>query len=302
MKLEMRPSRSIMRSVERRLPRLLMMPAIIVLVAVVLVPFGVMFWYSFTDFSFTLPGHEGAFVGIENYRRALTSDDRLWSSALTTALFVTLALPVEFVVGVIVAVALHRSPRHQRIVVPLIALPALLAPVTTGVIWRLLLHGDYGLVSYMAQSIGLLEQRSVLSDPNLAFGAIVAIDIVQWTPFFAIVILAGLKALPTLPYEAARVDGASNRFIFRTVTFPLLRPVIAMSILFRFMDCAKEFDKVFVLTRGGPASATELLSIYSYLVCFEHGQLGYGSAITLLFFVIVLFGCNIVLRSIRAEI
>ena len=163
----------------------------------------------------------------------------------------------------------------------------LLAPVTVGMIWRLLLHGDYGPIGYYVSRMPALQIESVLGSPATAFMAVVFVDISQWTPFFAIVLLAGLHSLPQEPFQAAMVDGASRLRVFWTLTIPLLRPAITVALLIRLMDSFKEFDKIFVLTRGGPASATELVSVYTWIVSFEHGELSYGCAVTVLIYVMI---------------
>jgi multiple sugar transport system permease protein len=289
-----------LRAGDRHFLALVTAPLLISLAAAALVPFLIMLRYSFTDISFTLPGHDGGFVGLENYRRALASDPRLLSSLGVTASFIAATLPVEFALGLAAALVLHRSPKAQKFLVPAIALPALLAPVTVGLVWRLMLHGDYGPVAYLLQSAGLYE-GSILGDPRLAFWSVVVVDVWQWTPFVAVVLLTGLQTIPRYLYESAMIDGASDWQVFRDITMPLLRPTVVVVLLFRFVDAFKEFDKIFVLTRGGPASSTEAISVYAWLVSFDHGELGYGSAITLILFVVVAISCSAVLFTARRE-
>lgn len=293
--------RALLRLSDRRFSVVATVPLVITMAAASVLPFLIMLWYSFSDFSFTLPGHNGTFIGLQNYRRAFTVDDRLWHSLKVTATFVIATVPIEFSLGFLVALFLQARTRIQNYFIPAIALPALLAPVTVGLIWRLMLHGDYGPVAYVLQSTGWLQNGSILGDPTSAFWAVVAMDIWQWTPFVAVVLLTGLEGIPRLPYEAAMIDGASTWQIFRDITLPLLRPAIIVVLLFRFVDAFKEFDKIYVLTHGGPASSTEVISIYAWIVSFEHGDLGYGSAITLVLFVFVAIVCNAVLRISRKE-
>ncbi len=286
---------------DRRFSAVVTVPLVLTIVAASVLPFLIMLWYSFSDFSFTLPDHDGSFIGLQNYRHALIADERLWHSLRVTATFVAATLPAEFCLGFLVALLLHRSQRTQNYLVPAIALPALLAPVTVGLVWRLLLHGDYGPVAFVLQSAGWLQSGSILGDPTSAFWAAVGVDIWQWTPFVAVVLLTGLQTIPKSPSEAAMIDGATRWQIFRDITLPLLRPAIVVVLLFRFVDAFKEFDKIYVLTHGGPASGTEVISIYAWIVSFEHGDLGYGSAITLILFVFVAIVCNAVLLISRRE-
>jgi multiple sugar transport system permease protein len=291
---------ALLRAADRHFSAMVTVPLVVTLAAAAVIPFLIMLRYSFTDFSFTLPGHDGSLIGWENYRRAFSDDQRLLASAGVTAVFIAVTLPLEFVLGLGVALLLHRSPNSQKYLVPAIALPALLAPVTVGLMWRLLLHGDYGPVAYLIQSAGM-GAGSILGDPRLAFWAVVVVDVWQWTPFVAIVLLTGLQVIPRLPYESAMIDGATDWQIFRSITMPLLRPAIVVVLLFRFVDAFKEFDKIFVLTRGGPASSTEVMSVYAWVVSFDHGELGYGSAVTLILFVAVAVVCNVVLLASRKE-
>jgi multiple sugar transport system permease protein len=180
-----------------------------------------------------------------------------------------------------------------------IALPVVLAPVTIGLIWKLLFHGDYGPAAHLLHGLGLFSESSILGTPTSAFWAVVLVEIWHWTPFFVVVLLAGLESIPPVTYEAARADGASEVLIFRLITLPLLRPVILVALIFRFLDSFKEFDKVFVLTHGGPSSATEFLSVYCWIVSFEHGEIGYGSAITGIAFLMLLATCGIVIWRYR---
>jgi multiple sugar transport system permease protein len=141
----------------------------------------------------------------------------------------------------------------------------------------------------------------VLGLPKSAFIAVVAIDVWQWTPLFTLVLFSALHGLPASPFQAAQVDGAKPTKIFWTITLPLLRPAIVVVLLIRFMDSFKEFDKIFVLTRGGPASSTELLSVYAWIVSFDHGELGYGSSITVLIYLAIYLASVILFRIGRKD-
>lgn len=274
---------------DRHFAKLALGPILGLLTIAAVVPFAIMLALSFTDFSFNLPGHDGTFVGLTNYVRAVLVDQRFHTSLKLQTIFLACTVPFEFLLGLWISIGLWKSGAVSKHVLPLLAIPMLLAPVTVGMIWRLLLHGDYGPVGYYVSRLPGLGTESILGTPATAFLAVALIDIWQWTPFFAIVLLAALHSLPQEPFQAAMVDGASRSRVFWTLTLPLLRPAITVALLIRFMDSFKEFDKIAVLTRGGPASATELVSVYTWIVSFDHGELGYGSAVTVLIYLMIYF-------------
>lgn len=274
---------------DRHFAKLALGPILGLLTLAAVVPFAIMLFLSFTDFSFNLPGHNGSPVGFANYLRAVLEDQRFHSALKLQALFLACTLPLEFLLGLWISIGLWKSNAVSKQVVPLLAIPMLLAPVTIGMIWRLLLHGDYGPIGYYLSRLPVVQAKSILGTPSAAFAAVAFIDIWQWTPFFAIVLLASLHNLPQEAFQAAKVDGAGRARIFWTLTIPLLRPAITVAVLIRLMDSFKEFDKIFVLTRGGPASVTELVSVYTWIVSFEHGELSYGSALTVLVYLMIYF-------------
>ncbi len=161
------------------------------------------------------------------------------------------------------------------------------------------LQGDFGMLTYYMRKVGLLAQNgAVLSVPELVFPTIVAIDVWQWTPFVTLVMLAGMMSLPRAPFEAAMMDGARPFQIFRDVMLPLLRPVIALVLLLRGIDAFKEFDKVFLMTGGGPGTLTELVSIYAYRVNFRNWDLGYGAAVAFMIYLVVLILCSVFYKAV----
>lgn len=269
-------------------------PALLLLTAVVVGPFVYTVALSFTDLSYALPDRDGAFIGFDNYRRLVRDDPVFWDSFTTTLEFVAAAVSLEFVLGFAVALLLYSQMEKRRFILTLVLIPMMLAPVAIGLIWKLMLQGDFGLYTHYLRAVGLLgEQSAVLSDPDLAWWAIVLIDVWHWTPFVALVLLAGLLSLPREPFEAAIMDGASRLRILRDVTVPLLRPIIALVLLLRGIDAFKEFDKVFVLTGGGPGTATELLSIYTYRINFKEWDLGYGAVCAVMVYLVVLVLCSV---------
>lgn len=278
---------------ERGLGAAFLTPAVLLVLALLVGPFAYTLILSLTDLSYSTPGQDGNFVGVANYRRLL-GDAVFWRSTLTTLRFVASAVALELLLGFAVALLLARQVGRSRVLMPLILVPMMLAPVAVGLLWKLVLQGDFGMVTHTLRELGVLgAETSPLGDPAHALTAMVLIDVWQWTPFVVLVILAGLLGLPRAPFEAAMMDGAGRWRIFRDVTLPLLRPLLAMVVLLRVIDAFKEFDKVFVMTGGGPGTSTELLSLYVYRINFRNWDLGYGAVCAFMVYLVVLILCKL---------
>jgi len=284
---------------DRGVGPLLMLPATLLVVVFLVGPFYYMVYTALTDLSFADASHAGAFVGFDNFRKLMRSDPFFWSSFGLTLRFVVIAVLLEFLFGFALAFLIFRFVASQRLLTTLLLVPMMIAPVAVGLIWRLLLQGDFGMLTYYMRKVGLLAQNgAVLSAPDLVFPTIVAIDVWQWTPFVTLVMLAGMMSLPRAPFEAAMMDGARPFQIFRDVMLPLLRPVIALVLLLRGIDAFKEFDKVFLMTGGGPGTLTELVSIYAYRVNFRNWDLGYGAAVAFMIYLVVLILCSVFYKAV----
>lgn len=284
---------------DRGVGPLLVLPATILVIIFLVGPFYYMVYTALTDLSFADASRKGAFVGFDNFRRLMRADPLFWGSFLLTLKFVVIAVTIEFVLGFALAFLIFRYVARQRLLTTLLLIPMMLAPVAVGLIWRLLLQGDFGMVTYYLRAVGLLAQNAaVLSQPSLVFPTIVAIDIWQWTPFVTLVMLAGLMSLPRAPFEAAMMDGAGPVRLFLDVMLPLLRPIIALVLLLRGIDAFKEFDKVFIMTGGGPGTVSELLSIYAYRVNFKTWNLGYGAAVSFMVYLVVLIMCSVFYKAV----
>lgn len=284
---------------DRGVGLLLILPATILVVVFLVGPFYYMAYTALTDLSFADASRKGAFVGFDNFRRLMRADPQFWNSFLLTLKFVVVAVSMEFVLGFGLAFLIFKYVARQRLLTTLLLIPMMLAPVAVGLIWRLLLQGDFGMVTYYLRATGLLAQNAaVLSQPDLVFLTIVAIDIWQWTPFVTLIMLAGLMSLPRAPFEAAMMDGAGPLRIFLDVMLPLLKPIIALVLLLRGIDAFKEFDKVFIMTGGGPGTLTELVSIYAYRVNFRNWDLGYGAAVAFMVYLVVLIMCSVFYKAV----
>ena len=254
----------------------LLLPSLVILVAMNIYPLIYSLGVSFTDVNLASFSSEHNNVGFDNYRRLL-SDAQYLRALLTTGTIVLGAVAVQFVLGMIVALLLFRFGAIGRMLLSLFLLPMMLTPIIVGIMWRLLLNYDVGLVNAIVQSIGL-ERHAFLGQPRTAVLSIILVDSWQWTPFMVLLLYSGLSSIPQEPIEAARIDGASSPRVFVHVVLPALRNTIALSLLIRSMDVLREYDKVFTMTYGGPGTATETVSFYIYRVGFKMFDIGYAAA------------------------
>ena len=267
-------------------PYALIAPAMLTLVLVALVPFLYTVYLSLHEIRHA---QVGAWNGLANYQILLTNP-RFWHSAGVSLLFVAIAVPLEFGLGLAGALILSQGVRLRSIIIPVLFVPTMMAPVVVAILWKIMLAGSWGLISYnVIERFGLLTGTSVLASPNLALYALVLVDVWQWTPFMMLAFFAGLQSLPLTPYRAAAVDGASGWQAFRRLTLPLMTPLMAVIGLLRLIDAFKVFDTIFLLTGGGPGIATESTSLFVYKTVFDFWNLGPATAtavvIWILFFV-----------------
>jgi multiple sugar transport system permease protein len=207
-------------------------------------------------------------------------DETFWEALRVTLKFVVLAVTIETVLGLLLALLVARELRFAGSIRVGLILPMTIAPVVVGVIWRLLYASDIGVVNPLFSAVGL-EEPDVLAHTTSAFVGLVVVDVWEWTPLLFLILLAGVQGLPQEPLEAARVDGAGTMRVFFDHTLPLLRPVLLVAIVLRTIDAIGTFDQVFVLTRGGPGTATQLISIYGYNTAFRFSQYGQAAAMLL---------------------
>src|SRR5258708_31995977 len=265
------------------LPWLLLAPTALFVIALTVLPLGYSVVTSFREFRL---GQAPAFVGLQNYR-TLMGDANFLSSLGTTVVFAIAAAGIEFVLGLALALLLKQEFSFQGIIRSSLIVPMAIAPVVVGIIWRLLYNADVGLFSFAAQAL-TGHSVSVLSSTTLALPALILVDVWEWTPFMFLLLLAGIQSLPQEPFEAARVDGASVWNIFLHLTMPMLRPVIVVSLLIRALDAFTVFDQVFVLTQGGPGTATEVATLMIYKTAFRFSQFGHAAAMAIGLLVLVM--------------
>jgi multiple sugar transport system permease protein len=266
-------------------PYALLLPALLALAAVSLYPIFYGVRASFHKYRY---GLDMGSAGKQNYTD-IYHDPVFWQAMKTTAKFVVIAVPIETLLGLFLALLVARELRFGSWIRVALILPMTIAPVVVGVIWRLIYASDIGIVNPLFAHLGL-GTPDVLAHYNGAFFGLVVLDTWEWTPLLFLIILAGLHSLPQDPLEAAQVDGATRLQAFFHHTLPLLMPVLLVAVTLRTIDAVGTFDQIFVLTGGGPGTSTQLISIYSYNTAFQFTQYGQAMAmlVTLLAFLLLL--------------
>ncbi len=260
-------------------PYLLSIPATAVVIGILL-PFFIGVYYTFINFSATQRNPH--FVGLDNFISVL-SDPLFWGSVRTTLIYAVGATAVETVLGVGIALLLNRSTLVGKIFEKVLILPLMVAPVIAGVIWSLMFNPQFGVLNYIFR----LESQFDFLSRERALYSIMLVDLWIYTPFVAILVLAGVRSLPKEPFEASAVDGASWFYMFRRLMLPMMWPYILVAVIFRFMDCLKVFDLVYVLTKGGPGDATRTLQVGAYQDSIINFNYSRGSTYMFLLWIIV---------------
>ena len=269
-------------------------PAVVTLFLIVIIPIVFNLYLAFTKWTIGLG--QPRFIGLGNFIELL-SDERVLNGVKVMIYFSGLSLSLEMVLGLLIAVYFNRQFKGSEIVQAIYILPFAATPVAVALIWRIMLNPEIGVLNYLLQSVGLPGSLWV-SSPKTVIPALVMVDVWKWTPMITLIVLAGLKSLPHEPYEAAQIDGASALQIFWYITLPLIRPVLIAAMMLRSLDNLKEFDMLYTITQGGPGIASETLYLYSYNVGFSFFKAGYGSALMVVVFLIVLV-FNVVMNRLR---
>jgi len=260
-------------------------PSVLLLAVVTLFPVLYSLNLSFRSFSLILPDMTGQWVGTDNYSRLLT-DGEFWHSVWLTVVFTAAGVTIELLLGIVLAVVIDSLPVGRRLFTSLLLIPMILTPLVIGLMYNFVFNAQFGLMTYVFHLVGLPVPEGILGDPRTAFAALIFTDIWEWTPFMALIVLAGLQALPRDPMQAALVDGAGPWATLRYVKLPMLRPLILVAVLFRAAEAVKEFDKVYILTGGGPGNSTEVVDLFTYRVSFANWEMSYGAALGIILFVV----------------
>jgi multiple sugar transport system permease protein len=292
-----RPTGRVAAWVDRHVGAVLVAPAVALILLVVIVPLAYSLWVSVVRFDFRVPGNP--FVGADNYLSVLR-DPIFLPSVLRTVVLVAVVVVVELVLGLVVALAAVRHFVGRRLVIPILILPLFMSPVVVAQVWRLLWDRGTGPVNHLLSFVvpGGVSVNWLGQDPWY-WVAIVVTDAWQWAPFMFVVLLAGLVSIPAELYEASSLDGANAWQSFRSITLPLLVPVILVAITFRVIDAFKLFDVIFVLTNGGPGTATYTLSFFLYQQVFPQFRIGEAAAGSWMFLILVALLAMALVRRIQ---
>ncbi len=282
-----------------RLGQLFILPGQIVSVLVLVVPLLVAFYMSFTDWTPTRGSLlQATLVGLDNYKELLIYDTRFVEAVVRTLLISAVCLALEFVLGLALATLFLREFRGKAVLFSVFLTPMMILPVVVGYTFWMLFQSNGPFNQMLTLAFGAGAALQWFRSAPLAIAAVVITEVWHWTPLFFLILLSGLNAIPENPVRAAVILGATPRQVFWRIVMPMLKPVIIVAFVIRAMEVVKLFDEVFMLTRGGPGTSTETISLYIYKLAFSDFQLAYGAAAAFL----VLLGTLVLIHLLLAPI
>jgi multiple sugar transport system permease protein len=279
--------------VDRNLAIIFPLPALVLVAALMIYP--LVYTIVLSTRSYDLGFRSFSFAGLSHYVTTLTNQ-RFWDAFGRTVWFAALSVTGSIVLGMIMALILNRDFRGARWARTAFLMPMVATPVATSLVWMMMFNPTLGVLNYLLGLVGLPPSLWV-ADPALVIPSIVLVDVWHFAPFAMLILLAGLRSLPREPFESAMIDGASRWQIFWRITLPLLQPVLIVVLIFRIIDSLKVFDLIWVITAGGPGFASETLYVYAYNQAFKYLDLGYGSAVIVVFTAIVAAASAICIRA-----
>lgn len=287
----------------RKSGKLLLLPGQVVSVLVLVVPLSVALYMSFTDWSPTRGSLlEAHIAGFDNYSELLVYDTRFVDAVIRTLLLSVVCLSLEFTFGLGLALMFLRQFRFKSLLFSAFLTPMMILPVVVGYTFWMLFQGNGPINQIVEMFAGPDEVPEWFRSATLATIAVIVTEVWHWTPLFFLILLSGLNAIPDNPIRAATILGASPARIFWHIVLPMLRPVIIVAFVIRSMEIIKLFDEVYMLTRGGPSSSTETISLYIYKLAFNDFQLAYGAAAAFLVLVGTLVLVHMLLAPVRDQI
>ena len=258
-------------------------PAGLVVFAVIVFPWIFTLYMSVHEWQV---GGTFTYVGLDNYLR-LPNDERFLWAVVRTLYFTVLSVAFPVVLGVAAAVCFHRNFPLRGLARTVFILPMMATPVAVALVWTMMFHPQLGVLNWLLQQVGIPPSMWVYHADSV-IPTLVLVEVWHWTPLVMLLLLGGLAALPIDPYEAAKIDGATPFQVFRYITLPLLAPYLVVALIIRTIDALKAFDTIYVITQGGPGSASETINIYLYLQAFAFYNMGYASAVVVVFFALIL--------------
>ncbi|MCJ9669975.1 MULTISPECIES: carbohydrate ABC transporter permease [unclassified Neorhizobium] len=270
-------------------------PALIVIGAVIVFPWVFTLWMSVN--SWTL-GQAQTFAGLDNYIR-LATDFRFWESLWHTLIFTVLAVVAPLFLGTLAALIFDAQFPGRGFLRGVFVMPMMATPVAIALVWTMMFHPQLGVLNYLLSLVGIGPQEWIYNRYSV-IPSLVLVETWQWTPLIMLIVLGGLAALPREPYESAEIDGANAWQKFRYLTLPMIAPFLMIGVIIRSIDAIKSFDIIYAMTQGGPGTASETINIYLYNTAFSYYDIGYGSAMAVVFFVIII-ALSFALMMVRAR-
>jgi multiple sugar transport system permease protein len=271
-------------------------PALAVLAAVSIFPFIYIIIMSLSQVRL-IGGISLDWTGFDNWSR-LFSDSAVWASWLRSVVYFCLSVGLEMALGIGFALAIYETRRGRNVIISLVLMPMFMAPVIVGLLGRFLTDSTYGLYAWVLDKVGIFN-GDILGGTKSAFIAVTLMDVWEWTPLIALIVLAGLSSMPRQVLEAAEMDGASYLDRLRDIVLPMLSGVIVVALLIRSMDAIRYFDIITNTTNGGPADATKIVPIRLYETAFRFFDLGYAAAIGLSMLAVTIVMANLFMRVLK---
>jgi multiple sugar transport system permease protein len=272
-------------------------PSVVIFVIVLLIPTAYIVNLAFRRESLTRPENNG-YIGFDNFL-ALAIDGRFWAAVGHSAVFSAVSLAVSIPVGILIALLINKKLRGHGVLRVILIVPMVLAPLVVGAIFRFMFDSD-GFISWALSLLGI-DAPAFLSIPGLALVTVAFVDAWQWIPFVVIVVAAAMETLPQNVMEAARLDGANAWQELWHFVLPQIRPLLVLVALIRFMDSFREFDKLFIMTNGGPGTSSETLPIYLWRQAFQYLDMGYAAALGFVVLLMISVICTFVVKFFNAS-
>jgi multiple sugar transport system permease protein len=266
----------------RALPYLLSLPALLVCIGI-LIPFFTAVWYSLERYNLSMPYLRG-FIGLGNYISLFTDPD-FWNTITVSFVYTIATVGFELLLGLGIALLLRERTKLNNIISIALLMPLMTAPAIAALMWKLMTNPGFGVLSWLISLAGITDFKWA-SSPHTAMFTVVLVDIWVYTPFMMILLLAGLRSLPTQPFEAAKLDGVHGGFVFLRITLPMLTPFLFTAVLFRTLDSIQQFDIIYAMTQGGPGNSLLVFQVRAYLEFFSYTNVGRSAAILMVLWAI----------------
>jgi len=279
---------------------ILVFPSFLIIASVVFYPIIRTMWLSFTSYSLAYPWRT-QFIGLKNYIDFFTSFN-FWATIGRTAYFTVISSGIEIILGIAIAYLINLHLKGWKILRTIVIIPWAVPTVVNAIMWKWIYNAEYGALNGLLQSLNIIDKyQTWLSKPWTAMNLVILADVWKCTPFVVLIISASLATISEDLYEAADIDGASGIQVFSYITLPLLKPAVMVALVIRTVEAFKAFDIIYVLTRGGPANGTQIISYKAYLESFSFLNMGRGSAISFIVSIFILILSLVYIRILYTE-